>query len=139
MSAEPPIAWTLFRAAQEFGLHRDTLKKRFIAAGIATAEDGTFSTSQICAAIYGDYQAEKTKLAKEQAEKVAIDNEERRGELIRVEDALEIAQRFCHAIRQRLLASSLVDGEKNDILKDIRRLETADFTEKPDGDEKDPS
>lgn len=135
MSAEPPVEWTLFRAAQEFGLHRDTLKKRLLAVGVAPNEAGFFSTQQICAAVYGDYQGEKTRLAKEQADKTALDNAERRRELIRVEDALEIVQRFCYAVRQKFLATNLSDEEKNAVLKEIQRLADCDVTEAPQPDE----
>jgi phage terminase Nu1 subunit (DNA packaging protein) len=135
MSAEPPIDWTLFRAAQEFGLHRDTLKKRLLAVGASPNDAGGFSTQQICAAVYGDYQGEKTRLAKEQADKTALDNAERRRELIRVEDALEIVQRFCYAVRQKFLATKLSDEEKNSVLKEIQRLADCDVSEAPESDE----
>jgi phage terminase Nu1 subunit (DNA packaging protein) len=135
MSAEPPVEWTLFRAAQEFGLHRDTLKKRLLAVAAAPSEAGFYSTQQICAAVYGDYQSEKTRLAKEQADKTALDNAERRRELIRVEDALEIVQRFCYAVRQKFLATKLSEEEKNAVLKEIQRLADCDVSELPEADE----
>lgn len=125
------VRWSIAQAADEFGVSRHKITSG-LALVNAKAEDGTYSTAQICAAVFGDYQSEKTRLAKEQADKVAIDNAERRKELIRVDDALEIAQRFCHAIRQRFIATSLPDDEKNAVLMEIKRLESCDFTERPD-------
>ena len=135
MSADQAIEWTLFRAAQEFGLHRDTLKKRLLGAGLSPDEDRVYSTRQICTAIYGDSHSEKTRLSKEQADKTALDNAERRKELIRVDDALEIVQRFCYAIRQKVVAANLSDEEKNRILKEIQRLAECDVTEAPSSGE----
>lgn len=129
---EREMQWTLTRAANEFGCSRETLKKRLLANGIELAE--TYTTREICSAIYGDYDSEKTRLAKEQADKIALANAESRRELIRVEDAAEITQRFCYAIRQKFLATALSDEEKNAVLKEIERLELADLTEAPADD-----
>lgn len=130
-SAEPKIAWSLFRAAQEFGCHRDTLKKRLIASGVNPADGDTYTTAQICAALYGDKHAAQTRLANESADKVALDNAERRRELIPVAEALELTQRFCSEIRQRFMATSLPESDKDALLKDIARLESVDFAAAP--------
>lgn len=97
--------------------------------------DGLYSTRQICAAVFGEYESERTRLAKEQADKVALENAESRRELIKVEDALEITRRFCAAIRAKFLASSLPDDEKNAILREITRLAEADLAELPADEE----
>ncbi len=123
-----PIAWTLHRAAQEFGLHRATLKKRLLVAGIEYDEAGTYTTAQICAAIYGDAQAARTRLANEQADKVALENAEARKILIPVSDAIKLAERFCSAIRSKIVSSSMPETEKRKILNEIKRLEEIDPT-----------
>lgn len=131
------IRWSLRDAECEFPVEKETLAKRLLRLGENPGEDGLFSTAQICAAVFGDLQGEKTRLAKEQADKFALENAERRKILIRVDDATEIAQRFCHNIRQIFLRTSLPDEEKNAVLKEIQRLADADFTEEQTEDEED--
>ena len=131
------IRWSINAACVEFGFDRKTLTKRLAQAGIESEEGtgGTYTTRQICSAAFGDSQAARTRLANEQADKIAIENEVSRRELIPVKDAVEVAQRFCAAIRQRILSSAIPEAEKNIILKEIQRLADADLSETPTDDE----
>ncbi len=131
------VRWTLRDAECEFPVSKETLSKRLLKLGEQPGEDECFSTAQICAAVFGDLTGEKTRLAKEQADKFALDNAERRKTLIRVDDAVEIAQRFCHNIRQLFLRTSLPDEEKNALLKEVQRLAEADFASEVKEDEED--
>ncbi len=134
-----PIRWTLRDAEVEFPVQKETLAKRLLKLSIPAGEDGKYSTVQICAAVFGDYQGEKTRLAKEQADQIAIKNAAARKVTVFVEDALEIQQRFCHEIRQEFLQTSLSDEEKNAVLKRIQRLADADITKELEPDEEDAS
>lgn len=137
MSAQvkPSVRWALTDAESEFPLGRETLSKRLHLLGEQPGEDGKFSTRQICAAVFGDTSLEKARLAREQADRVALDNAERRKELIPVADAQRIAGRYVFAARQRILALTLDDAEKNAILAELRRLAEEDFSKLPDATE----
>lgn len=114
---------------------RETLSKRLHQQGEQPGADGLYSTRQICAVVFGDREGEKARLAREQADRVALDNDERRRALITVADAKRLASRYVFAARQRILALPLSDEEKNAILTDLRRLGEEDFTKIDDGSE----
>jgi hypothetical protein len=48
-----PIGWTIERASIEFGTSPPTLGKALAQASIAPAADGTYTTRQICEALFG--------------------------------------------------------------------------------------
>ncbi len=126
--------WRLRDAEAEMGVSAQTLAKRMIQLAENPGEDGKYSTKQICAAVFGDKEFEQTRRAKEQADRIAIDNAERRRQLIPVEDVLIIARRFGFAIRQKFLASSMDEEEKRVVLLEVARLEGADYSQLPDDD-----
>ena len=124
-----PLEWTLLAAQKEFGVHRDTLKAKLTQAGEKADESDCYSTAQICAAIYSDLQAEKIGLTRAQKIKEETANRRRAGELIEVQEAIEVSQRVCFAVRQQILLSSIPDEEKQAILLSIGRLKDLDWTE----------
>jgi phage terminase Nu1 subunit (DNA packaging protein) len=78
--------WSLEKASSEFGTDRKTITKRIRQNGIQPAEDGTFSTKQICAAIFGDIHGERLRKTRAEADKIEMDNERERGLVIDVGD-----------------------------------------------------
>jgi hypothetical protein len=68
--------WTLYGAAQEFDIHRETLGKRLLAQNILPGPDEKYSTGDICKAIYGDLDGEK--LLKTREERIKIERENAR-------------------------------------------------------------
>lgn len=130
------IRLSLREAEAEFGTHRDTLSKLLLQAGEKPGEDGRWSIQQVCAQVFTDERRERARLAKEQADRVAIDNAKQRREWIPVEDAAKLNGRIAFAIRQKIvLLPNLTTEEKNEILTDIRRLASVDFTKVPDPEE----
>jgi phage terminase Nu1 subunit (DNA packaging protein) len=122
-------------AEAEFSIHRDTLSKRLQQAGQTPGEDSLWSLKQICAAVYTDKEVERARLAKEQADRIALDNAERRRLLISVEDAATLARKFTFAAREKIRGvSSLTVEEKNDIIKSINGLANVDFSKLPDNE-----
>lgn len=130
-----PIRWNLSRAADEFGSHRDTIRKALLAGGHQADDAGTYSTRQIHQALSGDREAHKARLEKAQADRVELDNAERRRSLIPVEDALKLARKFTFAAQAKIRAvADLTDEQKNAIIAELRGLKDADFEATPDDD-----
>ena len=69
--AQKPMRWGIRLASREFGTTPDTLRRRLIAANISAAEDETYSTAQIIAAVFGDMAGER--LGKVRAEREAVE------------------------------------------------------------------
>lgn len=131
----PSIRWTLTAAEAEFPISRDTLSRRLHQLGEQPNDAGTYSTHQIIAAVFGDAGAEKARLAREQADRVAFDNAQKRGEFIAVVDAVRLARRYVHAVRQKIVALTITEEEKQTILAELRRLADENFTKIDDGTE----
>src|SRR5579859_675063 len=77
-----PIRWTLTQAASEFGINPRTVTKRAKAAGIVAGKDGKFSTTDIHDSICGDYERDRTRKMKEDADAKAISNAKERVMLV---------------------------------------------------------
>ena len=81
MKSANAIRWTLATAANEFGLDRKTMAKRAKAAGIVPGPDGKFSTKEVHGSICTDYEKERARKMKEDADAAAIANAKEREEL----------------------------------------------------------
>jgi hypothetical protein len=74
-AAEGPVRWTVLSASVEFGVTRETIRRGMVAAGIESKS--SYSTRDICAALYGDIKAARARealanaIAKERENRVA--------------------------------------------------------------------
>ncbi|MEW6306759.1 MAG: hypothetical protein AB1705_25105 [Verrucomicrobiota bacterium] len=121
------LRWSVNTAATEFEIDRRTLAKQIAGAGIAAGPDGKFSTREICQAIYDDERRERLREIKERADKLEMENAERRGELIDAEVIYKHFEGIYVAFRARVLASSLSNEEKDEILTDLAKLKARDI------------
>ena len=76
-----------------------------------------------------DLDAERARLAKEQADSKAMANEIDRGTMIDLEAAKIIVQRGAFAIRQKIINSRLSKEEKQALLVEINALGDNDFSD----------
>jgi hypothetical protein len=116
------IRWTRERAASEFKLNPRTLVNRLRQQDIFPNREGKYTTLQICAAVFGDIDGEKLSLVREQRIKLQLENQEAKGELIRVDSIAEFLGKFLSAAKQRILSNlKLDDDEKDKILKELQQ------------------
>ena len=108
MQVAKSIRWTTEKSASEFGIDRKTLTKRIRKAGIEPGDDGKFSTSQICAAIFGDKASEELRKTREEADKLALHNAEKRGQLVELSAVESAWQDIVVSIRTHI---QLVPGK----------------------------
>lgn len=112
------IRWYQGTAASEFGIAPKTLKTRMTRLGIECRKDGTYSTKQICEAVFGDLDSEKLRLVREQADQVALKNAEARKELVALADIASGLNRAISGIKATIMAASNLEREdKEKILK----------------------
>ena len=132
-SAPGPLRWNLSRAADEFGVHRDTLRKVLLAGGHQPDADGFYTTRQIHQALTGDREAHKARKEKAEADRIELDNAERKRLLVPVEDALKLARKFTFAVVGIIRSDDTLGTEtKNAVLGKIRGLASVDFSELPE-------
>ncbi len=86
----------------------------------------------------GTLATERLRKLKEEADKVALENDKTRGKLVEIEAVYKHFEGIYVAFRARILASGLGDEEKDEILNDLRGLKARNFSESP-GDSDDPS
>lgn len=80
------MKWSISSAALEFGCDRKTLTKGLLSTGAKVEKGGKFTTKEICAALFGDYERER-------AEAERLDNELRRINLAKAKgEAIEMAE-----------------------------------------------
>jgi hypothetical protein len=125
-SGRRPVAsmrWELPKAGIEFGSDVRTLLKKLEQAHQYPDRRGTYSTRQIVDALFDEQYRERTEMLRSQAEKLRIQNEVRRGELLAV---VEVAE-FCHtvAIRLRALILGLAcpDADKQEVFRFLASLD----------------
>jgi len=84
----------------------------------------------------GELEAEQLRKLKEEADRVALENEKTRGNLVETEAVYRHFEGIFVGLRARVLASGLIDQEKDELLDDLRRLKTRNLTKRngPGGD-----
>jgi hypothetical protein len=116
----PALRWTIETASREFGPDHKTLRRRLVAADQLPGEDGKYSTAQIVGVIFGDLYRQKLRLVREQADKLADENQARRDDLYEADVILhQVYPALFSAIRDVIKASKLTENEKADILRDL--------------------
>lgn len=131
------MKWTPESAQIEFGPDAKTITKRIKTGNIVPAADGTYSTKQICAAIYGDMDG--ARLRKELA---LASQEERRDrqearELIEAAQVQQVWAGYLVHVRQVIRHSELSELRKREILGQLREIPPDEYfkTTKPEADE----
>lgn len=117
-----PLRWSLSQAASEFGLSPKTIAQRVKAAGALPGKDKKFSTVEIHSAICGDYERERTRKMKEEADGRALDNAAIRNRLVDKEDLLKRFEPIYVAMKQKVMQSAMSDAEKDGLLAELAKL-----------------
>lgn len=89
---------------------------------VLPGKDGKYSTHDIHSVICGDIEAEKLRKTREEADKIAMENERTRGKLVEVEAVYRFYESVFVSLRARILSSELTDESKDELLKDLQRL-----------------
>jgi hypothetical protein len=124
MAAKAPLEqrlrWTLMQAAREFDVSKDSLRRRLGECHQQPAADGTYTTRQLVTGLYGDLYGAKLRVQNEQAEKLRIENEVSRGELLSRRELARGFAQIADAISARIMScTELPRLAREDILKDL--------------------
>jgi hypothetical protein len=119
-----PIRWTIEHAASEFSINPRTLAGRIKTHSILPGDDGKFSTNQICSAVYDEYERERTRKTKEEADTAALANAETRGRLIDKQDFMKRYEPIWASMRSTILNWQLADRDKDALMSELAKLHT---------------
>ena len=120
MPSPQPLRWTIENAAANFGVDRKRLTRKLRQADLERSPDGKYSTKEIVSALYDDNHSERTRLYREQADRLAIANAKARSEQIDVDSVSKTYEGIFQAMRKTILASPLTDAEKAEALAQLR-------------------
>ena len=74
-----------------------------------------------------DLDDERAKLAREQSEYTRLKNEERKGNLIALPDAIVVVQKAANSIRQKIINAKMDDADKSKLLEELNALGDENF------------
>jgi hypothetical protein len=117
--ASEPLRWRAERAAVEFGLTTNTLRKALGKNSAAPDHDGLYSTQQIIAALYGSLHIEKLRTQRQIADRITLENQITRSEVLNRAELTRVMSAIGDAMSSRIMASGLSRSEKEDILRDL--------------------
>jgi len=126
------IRWTVSLASKEFAIDHHTLDKALRRSGQEVGADAKYSTKQICAAAFGDHDAEKLRETRERADKLWLENQRTKGEVIERDQVHKFLMQAFAAMKQRILSSSMERDEQDKVLLDLRGLQESPWTVEAD-------
>jgi phage terminase Nu1 subunit (DNA packaging protein) len=106
--------WTRSDIIRELGKDSRTVGKMLAAADLDSRE--TWTTRQVFAAMVGDLTAERTREARERADKLALENAQRRGELVEPGKFVAVMSRTLESIKATIQAAPNLEAEDKDKL-----------------------
>jgi hypothetical protein len=116
------LRWNVEKASTEFGVARNTLKKILNQNFIRPDTDGLYTTRQLCEGLFGSMHVEKLKTQKQITERITLENQITRGEVVnRAELAKALAQ-VADAMVSRIMVSELSRPAREDLLKDLASI-----------------
>ncbi|MCL5098504.1 MAG: hypothetical protein M1608_13435, partial [Candidatus Omnitrophica bacterium] len=77
------MKWTLYQAAREWNIDRQTLAKRLSEAGVTVGRGRKYHTREVTAAIVGRLESEKIRETKARANLLEIEQSEKSGRLVK--------------------------------------------------------
>lgn len=117
------IRFSLYTASQEWGISRETLRKKLITAGFDGEPDG-YTVAEIDIAIHGDLAGERLRKAREDADEVAYRNAKERKELVEIEDFSRRLEAKATTARQLFMDAGLPSDKQDAILNGLADLFT---------------
>ena len=116
------VQWTIEDAAAEFGCDKQTLSKYFRQLGIEPKfKNGRFATDQITAALFGDYDSQKTRKITHEANILEMEEKQSRGELVLKSEMVTLIQRGLQAMVATTMAmTELTIEQREKIIEQLR-------------------
>ena len=135
MKAPKQIRWNVETASREFGINPRTLAKNLANSDAPPGEDGMFSTRQICSAVFSDYEQERTRLTRAQADQAELDLAKSRNEVLPTDVSFQACSNVLYAVRRVIETSALMPSEKDDIYREIQAFKPEKLVEEKEFEE----
>lgn len=123
--------WTREVAASEFGLNPRTVTKRIKQAGLRAGDDGCFSTRDIAAALFGDYEGERVRKMRAEADLLEMDRDEKLRRLLPAEAVGRVWEGIVVGARAVIGRMRISESERVAALTELRSLDVDDYFATP--------
>jgi phage terminase Nu1 subunit (DNA packaging protein) len=129
--------WTIAKWCREVGGDRHEFQRRVGQMGVRPAglADGRSKGAALYrvrdllkVALGGDYEAERLRKTREEADRLALANARSRGELVEVASVRKLGEKVMIAVRNRILNMPLTDEEKDGCLRELLSLGDMDWS-----------
>lgn len=124
------VRWSLTQAADEFGIDRGGLKRRLVQSNIEPGQDDKFSTFQVCQAIFGSYDTERTRKITSEANRSELAFQKDMNEVIPMDVMIEFVLGIALALKGKILAAPLPTDVQDKCLGELKGLFTAEEVSK---------
>jgi hypothetical protein len=120
------LKWNVEKAATEFGVARNTLKKILNQNFIRPDTDGLYTTRQLCEGLFGSMHAERLATQKQITERITLENRITRGQVVNRAELMRVLSAIADAVKSRIMSDAAMSRTaKEDILKDISSIPIA--------------
>ena len=126
--ATQPIRWTITAAASEFQIDRRTLTARLARSG-AEGERGTWSTVEICAAVFGDLDGEKLRKLKAEADLAEMERDERARALLPADMVAATWTEALGNLRAVVMAADIPKITRAQLIRQLQEIPLAQYTQ----------
>ena len=106
--------------SEYFGAHRATLVKYLTLNGVSTGEGELVSMKDAIIAYYGDYNAERTRKVRAEADNAEYELQEKTGQLFKKSDVTDTITHFLSVARQTVEQQPISKKIKDKILDKFR-------------------
>ena len=127
MSKRNNIRWTQTQACAEFSISHEAIRRGFSKANVLPGPDGCFSTQDICKAIFGDYDSEKTRLTKAQADVAEIKRETMLKNFLPRDAVERVWGGTLLQLRNKINDAEISQQLKVEILKDLQDISIDEY------------
>jgi len=123
------IYWSVNQAALEFGIDRRTLTKRLGVVGVKSDESGTYTTAQICAAVFGDSESEKLRKLKAEADLAEMERDERARMLLPSEIVEIVWEGALEGMKAVVSSADIPKELRHRLLEQMKQIPLDDYAE----------
>src|SRR6516165_1941565 len=113
------LRWNVEKAANEFAVSKETLKKSLNSISAAPDRDGLYSTQQVCEALFGSMHVEKLKTQYQITERYRLENAITKANVLNRAELTRVFTELADALLQVVMSSELSRPAKEDFLKNL--------------------
>ena len=115
-----PLKWTVEAIGREFKLAQNTVRKILNQGGADPDTNGTYTTEQITACLFGDLRAERLRKERELTKRYRLENEATEGRLLDRDQLMAGFAQLADALKSVVMSDrNLTRESKEDFLRNL--------------------